>query len=419
MPNKITSLKVSTKKATQEELDKIPVCKVFNYEDLIKDNDDKIEVIAEIPVSTSKRDWDYTEEALKDVVKDVNEGVVVGFKGHQKPENISTEFPDVKTFWLGAVYDEKGKKAIVRGLQDKHDTQLNYLVKNGIINTVSIFGQPKLEKKNGRTKVTGYKTMSIDWTPRNRAGMPTIVKVASGEMEVLNDSFSGELDGSFEDTSNALMTAVRDYFGVSDQNEKYAWSRKTYPDYAIVDVESNNKRTLYKVNYEEKDDKINITSSEEVKLVESYVSISGEQSNEGGQEDMNNNNSSNNNNQNTKPILPDEFKNVLGEMSAEDLKNILTDYNKLKENEAKRIHGEMVAKCVDSKIQNEKVKKLVMELASFKGETEEAINGEIDIMLKKEVVKSMLNTEYKGVNETNISQNNNDGKIKFAGLKRA
>lgn len=402
--SKITSLKINTKKATDEELNNIPISSAFNYETLTTGNDDKIEVIAEIPVSTSKRDWDYTEEALKDVVNDVNEGKVVGFKGHQKPENISTEFPDVKTIWLGAKYDENRKVAVVRGLQDKHDTQLNYLVKNGIIDTVSIFGQPKLKKEKGRTKVIGYKTMSIDWTPRNRAGMPTTVKVASGEMEVFNDTFKGELDGSFEETRESLNLAVRNYFGSTDNNNIYVWGKKTFPDYAVYQLDNNDKISLHKVYYEEKDDTINITSTEEVKLVESFVPVNGEMTNK------------ENNNKGGNEDMDEKFKEVIGEMSADDLKNILTEYNKLKDNEAKRLHGEMVKKCVDSKVENEKVKKTVMELYTFKGTTEDVINGEIDEVLKKDIIKDMLNTEYKGINENN---NDKGSKKVFAGLKRA
>lgn len=404
MGDKITSLKINTKKATEDELNNIPVSSAFNYESLTTGNDDKIEVIAEIPVSTSKRDWDYTEEALKDVVNDVNAGKVVGFKGHQKPENISTEFPDVKTIWLGAKYDENRKVAVVRGLQDKHDTQLNYLVKNGIIDTVSIFGQPKLKKEKGRTKVIGYKTMSIDWTPRNRAGMPTTVKVASGEMEVFNDTFKGELDGSFEETKSTLDVAVRTYFGSTDNNNIYVWGKKTFPDYAVYQLDNNDKISLHKVYYEEKDDTISITSTEEVKLVESFVPVNGEMTNKednnkGGNDDMD-----------------EKFKEIIGEMTADDLKNILAEYDKLKDNEAKRLHGEMVKKCVDSKVENEKVKNTIMELYTFSGNTEDLINGEIDEILKKDTIKDMLNTEYKGVNENN---NSNDGKkFKYAGLTR-
>lgn len=411
MPN-MTSLKLNTKIASQEELNNIPISSVFNYEELTKDYTEKIEVIAEIPVSTSKRDWDYCEEALKDVVKDVNDGKVVGFKGHQKPENISTEFPDIKTIWLGAKYDDNKKVAIVRGIQDKHDVQLNTWVKNGLIDTVSIFGQPKLVKEKGRTKVKGYKTMSIDWTPRNRAGMPTTVKVASGEM-IVNDTFSGELDGSFEDTREGLTLAVRNYFGSTENNNIYVWGKKTFPDYAIYQLDNNDKISLHKVYYEEKDDTINITKTEEVKEVITYTSVSGEQSIKGGNGEM----GEANNNNNNLNVLPNDYKNVLGEMTPEELKNILNDYDKLKVNEAKRIHGEMVSKCVNAKIQNEKVKKTVMELYTFTGQTEEIINGEIDSVLEKDVIKEMLNTEFKGTKEN--SNNNNDGKKVFAGLKRA
>ena len=255
--------------------------------------------------------------------------------------------------------------------------------------------------------------MSIDWTPRNRAGMPTTVKVASGEMEVLNDTFSGELDGSFEDTREGLNIAVRNYFGSTENNNIYVWGKKTFPDYAIYQLDNNDKISLHKVYYEEKDDTINITKTEEVKEVVSYTSVSGEQGIKGGNGEMGETNNNNNNNNN---VLPDNYKNVLGEMTAEELKTVLNDYNILIENESKRLHGEMVKKCVDSKIENEKVKKTVLELYTFNGETEEIINGEIDEVLKKDVIKDMLNTEYKGTKGTS---NNEGKKFGFAGLKKA
>ena len=407
MPNnkKLSSLKVETKNATDEELNVIPISSSFNYDELTKDYEDKIEVIAEIPVSTSKRNWDYTENAIKDVVKDVNEGKVVGFKGHQKPDNISTEFPDIKTVWLGAVYDEDNKVAKVRGLMDKHDTQLNNWVKNGLINTVSIFGKPKLKKEKGRTKVDGYKTMSIDWTPRNRAGMPTTVKVASGEMEVINDTFFGELDGSYEELNKELNLSVKNYFGSNDNNNIYVWIKKTFSDYLICQVDNNNNNTLQKVYYEEKDDTINIISSEEVKEEISYIAIGEIENKEEGSGEMPNN----------KNVLPDEYKNVLGEMSADELKNTLDKFKKLQEEESKKLHGEMVDKCLVSKIENEKIRNVVKTLSKFEGTTEELINGEIDSILNTDVIKNMLNTEYKGINENN----DNDKSNNFKGLKRA
>lgn len=226
--------------------------------------------------------------ALEDIAKMVNEQGLPGNKGHQKPENVGTEFPDPVTHWVGAKVDPNvvnkdkdgkviGKGAIyVRGVVDKAAKDLKRWVKSKTVTTVSIFGYPKLEKAKGETKVVGYKALSIDWTPLGRAGMPTAV-VGIGEMEQHgSDSLTGEsaLDGSYENLREQLRLAVQEKFVKS--NKEYAWIQRTFPDYVIVTHEADGKSKLYKIPYGVVDNEIQLGKKEEVVEQKSYVPVSGE-----------------------------------------------------------------------------------------------------------------------------------------------
>ena len=151
-----------------------------------------MEVVVEIPAGKSKRGWNYRPEALQKIVGEVMNQGLPGFLGHQKPENIDYEFPTPVTHWVGALW--KDGKAYFRGVIDKVASDLKRWIKAKAIRQVSIYGIPKLQKINGETHVVDYKPLSIDWTPLNRAGMPTSV-VAIGEMDEIlpTDMVDGEM----------------------------------------------------------------------------------------------------------------------------------------------------------------------------------------------------------------------------------
>ncbi len=139
-----------------------------------------MEVVVEIPAGKSKRGWNYTPEALQKIVGEVMSQGLPGFLGHQKPEDVDSQFPIPVTHWVGAKY-ENGK-AYFRGVIDKAADDLKRWIKSKAVRTVSIFGVPKLQQTAGETNVVDYKPLSIDWTPLGRAGMDTAV-VAIGEMD--------------------------------------------------------------------------------------------------------------------------------------------------------------------------------------------------------------------------------------------
>ena len=83
-----------------------------------------------------------------------------GFLGHQKPEDVDSQFPTPVTHWVGAKW-ENGR-AYFRGVIDKAAADLKRWIKAHTIRQVSIFGVPKLQRVNGEYNVVDYKPLSID-----------------------------------------------------------------------------------------------------------------------------------------------------------------------------------------------------------------------------------------------------------------
>lgn len=147
-------------------------------------DDNPMEVVVRIPEGKSKRGWYYTRRVLERIAQEINSTGLPGFLGHQKPENISTEFPTPVTHWVGAVVRDEGGKAALyaRGVVDKAAADLKRWIRGKVTRQVSIFGNAHLTQEKGEVRVVDFRPLSIDWTPLNRAGMPTSV-VAVGEMD--------------------------------------------------------------------------------------------------------------------------------------------------------------------------------------------------------------------------------------------
>lgn len=142
-------------------------------------DDDPLEVVVEVPAGKSRRGWNYLPQTLQKIVGEVMANTATGFLGHQKPEDVDHQFLPPVTHWVGAKW-ENGK-AYFRGVVDAAAKDLKRWIRAGRVKQVSIFGVPTLKQAAGETQVTDYRLLSIDWTPLDRAGMPTSV-VAVGEM---------------------------------------------------------------------------------------------------------------------------------------------------------------------------------------------------------------------------------------------
>ncbi|MBV4447447.1 hypothetical protein KM799_12615 [Clostridium tyrobutyricum] len=182
----------------------IPLAQGVNL-NLMKSMDkDPLEVAVEIPATKSKRGWNYKPESLKNIVDYVNTNTLNGFLGHQKAEDVSTQFVPPVTSWIGAKMN--GNKAYFRGLIDADAAQLKRWVRTGRIKEVSIFGFPKLKKNSGTGEmdVTGYNPLSIDWTPLHRPGMPTSIVGMEMDSTIKNDNNKGGKTMDFKELMQNL-----------------------------------------------------------------------------------------------------------------------------------------------------------------------------------------------------------------------
>ena len=161
-------------------LEDVPLAPGVVIDDITKGDSDPLQVVVEVPAGKSTRGWNYRPSALKDIVDRVMTDTLAGYKGHQKPEDVSNQFLDPATHWVGAKM--VGDKAYFRGVVDKNEPRLKDNIRSKRIKTVSIFGRPAMQQVAGETHVVGYDAMSIDWTPLGRAGMPTRIMAMSGEM---------------------------------------------------------------------------------------------------------------------------------------------------------------------------------------------------------------------------------------------
>lgn len=144
-------------------------------------DDDPLEVVVSLDAGKSKRGIHYTEKALGEIANVINnKGGLPGYLGHQKAEDINTQFATPVTHWIGA--KQQGKTFLFRGVIDQKAEDLKRWIRSKRITQTSIFGIPKLARSMGEIKATGYEAISIDWTPLHRAGMPSAI-VALGEMD--------------------------------------------------------------------------------------------------------------------------------------------------------------------------------------------------------------------------------------------
>lgn len=207
----------------------------------------------------------YTAEAIKDIVDGVNQDHPMGFLGHQEPDKLPFEFPQPATHWFAAEMVKRGGKAVAKvyGLVEPTMTHLKRWVRSGRINSVSIFGRAHF--RPGTKDVVGYDLMSIDWTPRRRAGMTTRLLWAS---EMAKDGVSGELDGSYEELRNAIQAAAKKELGGN-----WVWVERLYTDGAVIVVhepEGGAVRTLYRFDYSVDGDEVTLSNRAEVKEHRSF-----------------------------------------------------------------------------------------------------------------------------------------------------
>jgi len=92
----------------------IPLNPEIDLAALKSGDSEPMEVVVEVPAGKSKRGWNYKPEALQSIVGEVISQGLPGFMGHQKPENVDSEFPIPVTHWVGAKWDQETNKAYFR-----------------------------------------------------------------------------------------------------------------------------------------------------------------------------------------------------------------------------------------------------------------------------------------------------------------
>lgn len=416
-------------------------------------DNDPLEVVVEIPATKSKRGWNYKEQSLKDIVDYTNQNTLNGFLGHQKAENVSTEFVPPVTHWVGA--EMKGDKAYFRGVVDADATNLKRWIRTGRIKEVSIFGYPKLKKgAKGEMDVIGYNPLSIDWTPLHRPGMPT--KIVAMEMEDVENHAEGEqLDGTFEKLKEDLREAAKVYFNANG-NGSYVWVKSVrYDDStAIVEYDQQNLPTkLYSIPFTINNNQVVLGDKTEVAEKRIYEPVDTGEMNQGGNEDMNFAETM----KNLKGLLQTgevTYSQVLGEMGLttdkiagemEEVKAAVEAQDTLnKVKEVLNVSGEMdiveVAKkageaienskkddfaktideVIDEKVVGEMAQGLVKKMLKVKdGATKEVIAGEIDTILADDFVKNLISSNHVDIPAGITTPNDGDKTTSTLKVKRA
>lgn len=184
----------------------IPLAPGVDLAALKAGDDDPLEVVVEIPAGRSKRGWNYLPETIRKIAGEVASKTATGFLGHQDPDKVDHEFPMPVTHWVGALW--RDGKAYIRGVVDAAAKDLKRWIRANRVNQVSIFGIPTLRQAGGETQVVDYQLLSIDWTPLDRAGMPTRV-VAVGEMDSIVGAGEPRNHGGGNMTLQELLAELR------------------------------------------------------------------------------------------------------------------------------------------------------------------------------------------------------------------
>lgn len=336
----------------------VPLAQWADLQALKADDTEPMEVVVEIPAGKSKRGWNYRPEALQKIVGEVMNQGLPGFLGHQKPENIDYEFPAPVTHWVGALW--KDGKAYFRGVIDQAASDLKRWIKAKAIRQVSIFGIPKLQKVNGETHVVDYKPLSIDWTPLNRAGMPTSV-VAIGEMDEILP------DGAIEHFSDRNPSENSSPTGKMKQNNGGEENPMSWKEIAaqLKLMLDNKEVTLGQVAGEmgwKAQDIAGEIDSNWLKEVTDAVETLG------------------------------KVKDVLGVTGEMDVVKVAQDAKKTLDESIKASREKLIDETIKEKVAGEMAQALVKKMLQLpEGElTKEIITGEIDNLLADEVVKNTI-----------------------------
>jgi hypothetical protein len=201
----------------------IPIAPSVNIERLREIDPDP--VFATVKIKAGRGDQGkgpmYGPDVLRSLEEQFNSKVPPGYLGHQHPDNVSWEYREPVTSWLGAVYNEDEESLYVKGYVPPTAEQLRSqlrLAEAGadLVNSVSIFGTRSVSGDS----VNGFDLWSLDWTPKGRAGMETELVSVAGEqandddkqedppMEITRSDVPDEVIGEITSEAVAPYTAL-------------------------------------------------------------------------------------------------------------------------------------------------------------------------------------------------------------------
>lgn len=322
------------------KVEDIPLAPGVDLAALKAGDTEPLEVVVEVPAGKSKRGWNYRESALRKIVDAVNTRTLAGYKGHQKPENIAHQFIPPATHWVGALW--KDGKAYFRGVVDKAEVDLKRWIKAKRIDQVSIFGLPKLVKSAaGETDVVDYQPLSIDWTPLDRAGMPTRIVALAGEM--------------FDALGQGVLPLEHTPGGEMTVKELLAKLREAL---------QNRQITVTMLAGEMGWNLQNVAGEIDA---EAWKKLSGA------------------------VITLDQVRQALGATGEMDILAVAKEAKKALDAQATAQHSNLIAEVLKEKVPSEAARPVIGEMLHIApGATKEQIAGEIDELLKKDHVKSLI-----------------------------
>jgi hypothetical protein len=152
-----------------------------DFMDTIKKSDDDplfVTVEVEAGWSRSKRNW--KPEHLRKVVDMVNKDRMAGNLGHPllDPKSYERDFPLPQVAWCSATME--GSKAVFKGYVLKK-AEARELLKLGLIDGVSIFGDSRMKPVQGGYEVISFDPETIDFARKGRSGMKSRVVSLTGE----------------------------------------------------------------------------------------------------------------------------------------------------------------------------------------------------------------------------------------------
>lgn len=149
-------------------------------------DDDPLFVTVEVESGWSKSKRNWKPEHLKTVIDKVNKDRMAGNLGHPLLDEKEHErgFPIPQVAWVAAKGTQIGDvfRATFKGYVLK-TAQARELLKLGLIDGVSIFGDSRMKPVTGGYEVISFSPETIDFARKGRSGMKSRVVALTGEQE--------------------------------------------------------------------------------------------------------------------------------------------------------------------------------------------------------------------------------------------